>query len=57
MFWNRKKESEKINDPVTKYGKMVQDKKQTKTKSESKKGFFDRLFKGGHDSGFVYWDE
>ncbi len=57
MFWSKKKAKEPIKDPVTKYGEIIRNNKGIDRRIEKKRGLIDRLFKGGCDRDFVYYDE
>jgi hypothetical protein len=57
MFWSKKKEKRPIKDPVAKYGEMLRDKKGLGTKGHKNSGLLDKLFKNGHDSGFVFYED
>ncbi len=57
MFWNKKKEEKKIKDPVTQYGELLRNNKITRPGTQRKKGLLDKIFKNGHDAGFVYYEE
>lgn len=57
MFWSKKKPKKDIKDPVATYGKMLREGKAANIKIETKKGILDRIFRSGHDRGFVYYEE
>ncbi|MFH1700049.1 MAG: hypothetical protein ABIE07_05625 [Candidatus Zixiibacteriota bacterium] len=56
MFGSKKKPKEDYEDPATKYGRMVRDKKGRKC-YEKKPSLLSRIFSIGHDSDFVYHED
>jgi hypothetical protein len=57
MFFGKKKQEETVRDPVSKYGKLIRDNKVPETESPKKPGLLDRLFRGGCDADFVYYED
>lgn len=56
MFWSKKKNKEKITDPVMQYGQLLE-KNKSDRKKQKKQGRLKQFFKPGYDSGFVYYDD
>jgi len=58
MFFG-KKEKERIEyeDPATKYGRMLRNKKGKSGGHRDKPSLLARIFGAGHDSDFVYHDD
>ena len=56
MFWKKKKEGKEINDPVTQYGRLINENKNKKRNSKKGK-ILDFLTSQGNDSSFVYYED
>jgi len=58
MFFGRKdKEQEDYEDPATKYGRMLSQKKNKNDRYREKPSLLARIFGSGHDSDFVYHED
>jgi hypothetical protein len=56
MFGSKRKAKEDFEDPATKYGRMIREKKGQK-RPEKKQSLLSRIFNIGHDSDFVYHED
>jgi hypothetical protein len=58
MFFRKKERiKEKLEDPATKYGRLLCKKKGRKEETGNKRSFLARIFRRGDDRDFVYHEE
>ncbi len=57
LFGRKDKERDDYEDPATRYGRMLRKKNDSHRDNEDKSSFLKRLFGGGHDSDFVYYED
>ena len=57
MFGKKDKDKANYEDPATKYGRLLRKKKKRQDKYQDKPSLLARIFRLGHDSDFVYYDD
>lgn len=57
MFGKKDKEKTNYEDPATKYGRLLGKNKKRRDEYHAKPSLLSRIFRLGHDSDFVYYDD
>jgi hypothetical protein len=58
MFFGKKdKDREQFEDPATRYGRILRNRKGKRESCREKPSFLARIFGSGHDSDFVYHED
>lgn len=57
LFDKKSRDEENYEDPATRYGRILRNKRESGRDRDDRPSLLKRLFGGGHDSDFVYYED